>query len=583
MSKTGKVFDMGLLKRVLSFVKPYKGRFYFTGFLTILLAFLGPIRVMLIGVTIDTFIETNNKDGLLYWASLVVVALVAEAILQFFQVYLANWIGQTVIKDLRVSLFNKVTAFKLKYFDRTPIGNIVARSISDIETVRDIFSQGILTIIGDILKLVVVVAFMLYINWKFTLLALAPIPLLFFATYIFKNAVRKAFTEERVQVGRLSSFVQEHVTGMSIVQVFNREKMEMKNFEAINKQHRAAHFKSIWAYSVFFPVVEILSSVSLALVVWWGVKEVLNEQATYGNLFEFVFYIYMLFRPIRQLADRFNVLQRGIVGAERVFKVLDTDAQIENTGTITEADIKGNIEFKNVWFSYIEGEPVLKDISFQVQSGKTLALVGATGSGKSTIINLLGRFYEFEKGTICIEGEDIRDYDLGVIRKNVAVVLQDVFLFSDSILNNITLKDTSISEEQVIAAAKAVGAHNFIMKLPGQYQYDVKERGAMLSVGQRQLLAFIRAYVHNPKILVLDEATSSVDTESEELIQHAIEKLTENRTSIVIAHRLSTIQKADTILVMEKGSILESGNHDALLKLDGHYKKLYELQFKNEP
>lgn len=578
-SVTGKAFDLSLFKRILKYVKPYQTKFVFTGVLTIVLALLSPIRPWLIQYAVDHYIVKSNAAMLLNMTILLIVILIAEAVVQFFQTYMANWVGQSVIKDLRMEVYNKIIGFKLKYFDNTAIGTLVTRAVSDIETISDIFSQGILIIIGDILKLVVVIAFMFVMDWRLTLFALAPIPILLWATNVFKNYIKTAFGEVRNAVSKLNAFVQEHITGMNIVQIFNREEVEMEKFEAINRDHRQAHIKTVWANSIFFPVVEILSAISIALLVWWGAKEVIADTVQLGDLMAFILYIYMLYRPIRQLADRFNTLQMGMVSSERVFKVIDTQSTIENSGTRDPKTITGDLSFKNVWFAYNEPDWVLKDISFEVKQGETIAFVGATGAGKTSVINLLSRFYEFQKGTISIDGHDVRDFELSKLRKEIGVVLQDVFLFSDTILNNITLNNPNISREQVIEAAKAVGAHEFIAKLNDGYDFDVQERGGMLSVGQRQLLAFIRAYVYNPKILVLDEATSSVDTESEMLIQNAIDRLTENRTSIVIAHRLATIQKADKIIVMEKGRIVEIGSHQELLKQNGHYKNLYELQF----
>ena len=579
---SGKAWDTALFKRVMQYAKPYKLTFTITGILVIVLAILGPLRPWLIQYTIDEKVKNFDAEGVLNLTLLMIVILVVEAIIQFYQTYWANWLGQTIIKDLRVQLFKHVLSFRLKYFDRTAIGTLVTRTVSDIETIANIFSQGILVIIGDILKLIAVIAFMLYTDWLLTLITLIPIPILIIATNIFKKTIKKAFQEVRTQISRLNAFVQERVTGMKIIQIFNREEVEMNRFEKMNKLHRDAHIRTVWAYSIFFPIVDMLSAASLALLVWWGTKSVIGGYTTLGNLTAFIMYIYMLYRPIRQLADRFNTLQMGMVSSERVFKVLDTNSFIENKGETQKSNLVGEIEFEKVWFAYEGEDYVLKDVSFSVKPGETVAFVGATGSGKTSTINLLGRFYEFQKGEIKLDGVPIREFNLENLRSNMSVVLQDVFLFSDTIHNNITLNSDQISEEAVIAAAKRVGAHDFISKLPGAYHYDVKERGGMLSVGQRQLISFIRAYVHNPSILILDEATSSIDTESEALIQQATDVLTEGRTSIVIAHRLSTIQKADKIIVLEAGKIIEQGTHQELLDLNGHYKKLFELQFKNE-
>lgn len=576
---TGKALDLDLLSRVLKYVKPYKGRFYFTFFLTICLAGLSPLRPLLIQYTFDNYIVVPDPDGLLMMTLIIIGALLLESITYYFYTYSANWLGQTVIKDLRLEIYRHINQLKLKYFDKTAIGTLVTRVVSDIETIADIFSNGILIILGDLLKIVVIVGVMFYKNWQLALITLSTIPFLLIATYIFKNGIRSSFQEVRTQVSRLNAFLQEHITGMHIVQVFNREEREMERFKHINAQHRDAHIRSVWYYSIFLPVVEILSATSLGLLVWWGGREVVAGNASVGEIVAFILFIHMLFRPIRELADKFNTLQMGMVSSERVFRVLDTDEHIEDSGTQKSERFKGNIEFENVWFAYKQDDYVLKDISFSVKNGESLALVGATGSGKTSIINLLSRFYEFEKGEISIDGQSIKQYPKEFLRQNIAVVLQDVFLFSDTIYKNITLGDDSISLETVTQAAKDFGAHEFISELPGGYDYNVMERGAMLSVGQRQLISFIRAYVHNPAILVLDEATSSIDTESEHIIQKALEKLMEGRTSIVIAHRLATIQNADKILVLEKGKILEIGSHQELLEKDGHYRTLFELQY----
>jgi len=579
---SGKTWDSKIFKRVFRYVAPYKKTFYLTGFLVILLAVLSPLRPKLIQLIVDREVKSGDMDGVLQLTLTLIGILIVEAVVQFFQTYKANWLGQNIIKDLRVELYQKVLSFKLKYFDRTPIGTLVTRAVSDIETIANIFSQGILVIFGDILKLLAVISFMFFEDWRLTLISLIPIPILILTTVLFKRIIKKAFQQVRTQVSRLNAFVQERVSGMKIIQIFNREEVEMSRFEEMNKLHRNAHIRTVWAYSIFFPVVEMLSAASLALLVWWGTKGVIAGYTSLGNLMQFILYIYMLYRPIRQLAERFNSLQMGLVSSERVFKVLDTNSFIENKGEVIKEGLKGKIEFKNVWFAYEGEDYVLKDLSFSVNPGETVAFVGATGSGKTSTINLLGRFYEFNRGEILIDGIDIRDYQLASLRRKMAVVLQDVFLFSDTIYNNITLYNSDILEQDVVAAAKKVGAHGFISKLPGGYDFDVKERGGMLSVGQRQLISFIRAYVHKPSILILDEATSSIDTESENLIQQATGIITQGRTSIVIAHRLSTIQKADKIIVLNQGEIIEQGNHQELLALNGQYKRLFELQFKFE-
>ena len=600
-SNTGSIFDLGLMKRVFALVGPYNGMFRLTGVLVVLLSLIIWIRPAIIGFAIDAYIAgipaeamkgtkawfsklfdgyaDTALDGLVTMLIVVVVLLVIEALLQFYQTYLANWVAQSVTLDLRSRLYRHVLNFKLKYFDKTPVGAFVTRLVSDIDGIAQIFSDGFLNIFGDLLKLAVVLVIMFYNDWKLTLIVLAPIPVLIWATRIFQKSIRKAFTDVRNEVNRLNVFVQEHITGMSIVQAFGREEREQQRFDTINKSHRDANIRSIWAFSIFFPVVELLSAASVALLLWWGMGEAIGGAVTLGTLLEFILYTFMLYRPIRMLADRFNVLQMGVVNAQRVFDVLDTDERIADTGKVTQERVTGSIAFRDVWFAYNDEDWVLKGVDLDVKPGETVAFVGATGAGKSSVVNLIGRFYEFQKGVVSIDGVDIRDLTVDSIRAHVSIVLQDVFLFSDSIHNNVTLLNPSISREQVIEAAKAIGAHDFIMKLPGDYDYNVRERGATLSSGQRQLLAFMRAYVYNPSILILDEATSSVDTESEELIQHAIEKITKGRTSVVIAHRLSTIQKADQIVVMEKGRVVQKGNHQSLLQEEGPYKRLYELQF----
>ncbi|MBB5438280.1 ATP-binding cassette subfamily B protein [Pedobacter sp. AK017] len=583
MSKiTGDAFNVSLLKRVFQYVKPYRSIFIWSVVLTILLAAIAPLRPILIGYTLDHHILTGDGHGLLNMTILMLVLLVLQTVFQYSHTLLTNTLGQSAIRDLRINVFNHITKLRLKYFDNTPIGQLITRTVSDLETIAEIFSEGLIVIIGDVLMVIVIIGVMVYKDWALTLVVLLPMPLLIMATSVFQKAIKSAFQEIRTEVSNLNTYLQEHITGISIIQYFSREEQEYKKFVKINGRYRDANIRSNWYYSIFFPVVEIISAMSLGLLVWYGAKTILNDSTIKpGIITEFIMYISMLFRPIRELADKFNTLQMGMVGAERVFKVLDTDEVTVNEGSFVPEKMKGAIAFDKVWFAYNDENYVLKDISFQVPAGKTIALVGATGAGKSSTINILNRFYEIQKGEIKVDGVKIQDYELNFLRSNIATVLQDVFLFSDTIFNNITLNNADISMEQVVDAAKKVGAHDFIERLPGGYQYNVMERGATLSAGQAQLISFIRALVYNPAILVLDEATSSVDTETEMLIQRAIENLMQGRTSIVIAHRLSTIQKADKILVLDKGEIKEMGTHQQLLKLNGYYKKLYDLQFNS--
>jgi ATP-binding cassette subfamily B protein len=577
---SGKTFDAPLLNRVLKYVKPYLNIFYGTAIFAILIAFLSPARPLLIQYAFDNYILTPNVDKLLLITLLLVGLLFAESILQYFYTYWSNFLGQSVIRDLRLQTYKKIINFKQQYFDKNPIGALVTRVVSDIETISDIFSQGLLVIIADILKLIIVIIVMFVTDWRLALFSLASIPLLLIATYWFKRSIKSAFQDVRKQVSALNTFVQEHIVGMYIVQLFNREDIEFEKFKAINNSHKKAHVRSIWYYSVFFPIVEILSAISIGLLIWWGgIEAATTTDVTLGELIAFILYIHMLFRPIRQLADRFNVLQMGMVASERVFKVLDTDDSISNSGKMLLDNCRGDIEFKNVWFAYNDEDWVLRDVSFKVSVGETLALVGATGAGKSSIINLLTRNYEINKGSILIDGVNYLEYDLNSLRENIAVVLQDVFLFSDTIYNNIIL-GRDISLDRVKAYAKDIEIDDFIQSLPNAYHYNVRERGGMLSLGQRQLISFVRAYVNQPKILVLDEATSSIDSESESLIQRSSEKLTKDRTSIVIAHRLATVQNADTIILLEDGKLIEEGSHQDLLSKNGKYKLLYDLQFQ---
>ncbi len=580
MSKvTGRVYDFPILTRVFAFVKPYKRIFRLTVFLTLLLAVIGPIRPWLTQITLDTFIEGNDTQGLLNMTLLMVFMLMIQSILQFFHNHQTNLLGQNVVRDMRVKLHHHILGFPIPYFDKTPIGTPVTRTISDMETIADIFSDGLIIIIGDILQLAAIITYMFYINWQLTLVSLSTVPLLLIATNVFKNNIKKTFNDVRTQVAALNVFVQEHLTGMRMVQVFNREEKEMEGFKEINKQHRAANVKSVWYYSIFFPVVEILSAISIGLIVWWGAGNVMQGTASFGMLVAFIMYINLLFRPIRELADKFNTLQMGMVSSERIFKVFDTPTGITDQGETDATNIRGDVEFKNVWFAYHEEEWVLKDISFRVSAGESIAFVGATGSGKTTIINLINRFYEINKGEIFIDGINIRDYRVDTLRRKIAVVLQDVFLFSDTIKNNVTLGDPGISDAMLKDAAVMTGAWNFIYPLPALFDYKVGERGALLSMGQRQLIAFMRAYVMQPSILILDEATSSIDSESEALITKATGVLTHNRTSIIIAHRLATIQNATRIIVLDHGEIKEEGSHQELLKKGGWYFQLYNIQF----
>ena len=578
--KSGKIFDVVILRRLFGFIKPYRLQFWGLVGIIMVSAVLAPMNPLLIKRTIDTEIAAGNYPGLAKMLALMVGVLVLQAMFQFLNTYTSGWLGQNVIRDIRVALYDKILHLRLKFFDDTPIGRLVTRAISDVETLADVFSEGMASIAGDIMQLVLLAAVMFYLDWRLTLISFAMIPLMVVSTYIFKESIKKSFNEVRNAVANLNSFVQEHITGMNIVQIFSSEKIEFDKFKEINAQHREAHIRSIWAYSVYYPVADVILAAATGLIVWFGSKEILSYSVSFGTVTAFVMLINQFFRPIRMLADRFNTLQMGIVSTDRILKLLDSDDYTANNGTYAPATLRGDVAFKNVWFAYNDDNYVLKDISFQVKQGQTVAFVGATGAGKSSIINLLSRFYEINKGSIWIDGVDLHQYELGALRQQISVVLQDVFLFSDTIHNNITLGNTNISRAQIVEAAKLVGVHDFIERLPGGYDYNVMERGATLSVGQRQLISFVRAMVNDPKIIVLDEATSSVDTETEELIQAAIEKLMKGRTAIVIAHRLSTIQKADNIIVLDKGQIQEQGTHEDLLNEGGFYANLYQMQYK---
>ncbi|TNE30438.1 MAG: ABC transporter ATP-binding protein [Bacteroidetes bacterium] len=600
---SGKAFDRSLLKRMLRYIAPYKGVFWGAFAITILLGSLGTARPILTQRAIDNYILKGDAPGLLNITLLILGVLLVESIFQFLFTYAANYLGQSIIRDIRLQLYKKITHFKLSFFDKTPIGTLVTRAVSDIETIASIFAEGILVIFGDLFKIVVMVGAMFwFFDFKLVVISLSVVPILFIATRWFQKAIKKTFSDVRNEVAALNAFVQEHLSGMNIVQMFNREKAEMDKFKVINNRHRKANIRSIWYFSIFLPLIEILSAISIGLAMGYGGYAAINsfdsqtlqmffyevmgwstaemeQQITIGTLLAFVMFINALYRPLRQLADRFNTLQMGMVASDRVLKLLDNNDAVEPEGSAQLTEASGKIEFNDVHFAYVESEPVLRGVSFDVNPGETLAIVGATGAGKSTIISLLMGFYPYQSGSVKLDGIEITDLSLGELRKQFALVLQDVFLFSDSIFNNISLK-ADIPKEEIVKAAEQIGVDEFVKELPEGYDYNVKERGQMLSAGQRQLLAFLRAYVTNPPILILDEATSSIDSHTEQLIQRATDVITEGRTSIIIAHRLATIQKADKILVMDKGQVVESGTHETLLAENGYYTKLYEMQFK---
>jgi ATP-binding cassette subfamily B multidrug efflux pump len=580
---SGKAFDIKIFLRLMSFAKGYKLKFSIAAISTISLAFVSAINPYIIGETVNDFVTNQDISNLVYYIKILLTIVFAEVLLQFMFIYFANWVGQHIIRDIRAKVFRNINSFKMSYFDTTSVGKLVTRVVSDIETIANFFTQGVFMIISDILKMLVVIVVMFVMNWKLALVALVVLPILVYATKVFQVAIKATFQDVRNEIANLNGFVQERVTGMKILQLFTRESIEYQNFKNINNNHKKAHIKTVWYYSIFFPIAEILSSFAIGLIVWFGGYQILEGFTTLGAVIAFIKMSQMLFRPLRQIADKFNQLQMGIVSGERVFKIIDTKSYIRKEGQIAASNIQGNIDFKNVRFSYIQDEEVLKGVSLKVNKGETVAIVGATGAGKSTIINLINRFYEIDSGTISIDSISVEDYELSSLRNQIAIVLQDVFLFSDSILNNITLKNSLITESQVIDAAKKIGIHDFIMTLPGGYHYNVKERGVMLSSGQRQLIAFLRAYVSSPRILILDEATSSVDSYAEQMIQYATDTITRGRTSIIIAHRLATIKKADKIIVMDKGVIVEEGTHRELLKKsNGYYKNLYDKQFSLE-
>jgi ATP-binding cassette subfamily B protein len=578
--KSGKIFDGQTLRRLFPYIRPYRGSFFFLTALTIFLGFLSPIRPILIQYAIDGFVAKGDYAGLLKLILVMLSLLVIQAIGTWYQTYLSSWLGQTIIMDIRKKLYAHILSLRIRFFDHTQIGRLVTRNISDIETIADVFSEGLAAMSGDLLQLVFILAYMFYIDWRLTLISLSMLPLLLFSTWVFKEKIKATFNEVRSAVASLNTFVQEHITGMSVVQVFAAEEREFAKFRDINAEHRRANIRSVLYYSVYFPVAEVISAIGTGLLVWYGSNGVLEGHFTLGMITAFILYIGMFFRPIRAIADRFNTLQLGLVSTERILTLLDHEDVMPDQGTLQPKQLEGKIEFRGVGFSYVENQPVLEDISFEVPAGKSLALVGATGSGKSTIVNLLTRFYENDKGEILLDDKPVDAYKLDYLRRSVGLVLQDVFLFRGSIFDNITLGNPDISLQQVKEAAALVGADRFIEQLPGAYDYAVMERGSTLSVGQRQLISFVRAMVHNPAVLVLDEATSSVDSETELLIQQAIEKIMAGRTSIVVAHRLSTIQKANQILVLDRGKIVERGRHEELIRMDGPYAHLHKVQYR---
>jgi subfamily B ATP-binding cassette protein MsbA len=585
MSKPKALLDIKLFRRLLSYVLVYRSIFIFVAISAVLISIFSTITPYLIKIAIDDYLAVSNFEGFVLVICLMLINLILTVVFMFLFSYLANWLGQNVIYDLRVKLFDHILNFKMSYFDKSSVGRLVTRAVNDMETIASIFSQGLFMIVADLLQMLIVVVVMIVLSWKLSLTIFVVLPFILFATRQFQKSMKVAFNEVRTEVSNLNSFVQERLTGMKIVQLFNREKVEYENFVKINEKHKKAWLKTVWYNSIFFPIAELSTSITVGLIVWYGGLNVILEDSsvTLGTIFLFIQLSQMLFRPLRQIADKFNTLQMGMVAANRVFKIIDTESRIPNNGNLNRDLINGDVQFKNIIFSYIDGEEVIKDISFKINSGEKVAIVGSTGSGKTTIINLVTRFYDPQSGLIELNNTNIKDFEISALRSKIALVLQDVFLFADTILNNITLWNKSISFDNVITAAKKIGIHEFIMSLPEGYNYNVKERGIMLSQGQRQLVSFLRAYLKNPSILILDEATSSVDSNSEELIKNATIKITENKTSIIIAHRLSTILNSDRILVMDSGKLVESGTHKELIKKkDGYYRSLYEIQFKKE-
>lgn len=580
---SGNIIDFSVLRRLMQFVQPYRGRFYALILLTFLIGMLSPIRPMLVQWTLDSPVAQGDYGGVVMMILILLGLLVVQSVVQYVHTYMSGWMGQQVIRDIRTKLYEHLITLRLRFFDKTPIGRLVTRTISDVETLADVFSEGLAAMVSDLLQLIFILAFMFYEDWRLALLSIATLPLLLISTYIFKEKIKVAFNDVRNAVANLNTFVQEHITGMNVVQIFASEKREYNKFVSINEEHKQSNLRSVLYYSIYFPVAEIIAAAGIGLLVWYGAKGVINFDETgitVGKLIAFIMYIQMFFRPIRMIADRYNTLQMGIVSSSRILNLLEDQEHVQANGTHIPPTIRGEVKFDKVWFAYNDDQYVLRDVTINIRAGETIALVGATGAGKSSIINLLNRFYEINQGTIQVDGRDIREYDLGYLRRNIGVVLQDVFLFSDTIYNNITLGNHDVTEDMVWHAADLVGARRFIERLPGQLSYNVMERGSTLSVGQRQLISFIRAMVYDPKILVLDEATSSVDSETEQVIQQAIDKMMTGRTSIVIAHRLSTIQKADKIIVLDKGEIREEGRHDQLLQQGGLYAQLHRMQYK---